>query len=97
MSRPVIRFTAAAVVGFVVSLLVTTYITVALIAGGFLKHDEGAAASAERLLFRGLHALRDAPGSVRAVDATQIRAAAERLLVAIRRGDPADARALAAA
>lgn len=33
MSRPVIRFTAAAVLGFVVSLLLNTYVVVALIAG----------------------------------------------------------------
>ena len=69
----------------------------AQIAAGFLKCDESAFAVAERYLFRGVHALHDAPESVRTVDAVVLRAAAEQLLDALRRGDPADARALAAA
>ena len=69
----------------------------AQVATGFLKCDESSYSVAERFLFRGLHALHAAPDRVRTVDAATLRAAAEQLLVALRRGDPADARALAAA
>jgi hypothetical protein len=69
----------------------------AQIAAGFLKCDENAFSVAERWLFRGLQALHGAPDRVRTVDAAGLKVAAEQLLVALRRGDPADARALAAA
>jgi hypothetical protein len=67
------------------------------VAAGFLRCDEGAYAVAELSLFRGVHLLRAGPGRIGSVDAGGVRAVAEQLLSALRLGDPADARALAAA
>jgi len=64
------------------------------VAGGFLRCDEGALFTTERLLRRGLHHLVDAPDEYSGVDVAAVRDAAELLLTALRSGQPTDPRAL---
>lgn len=67
----------------------------ARIADGFQRWDENALARAERQLLRGLHLVHDAPAEVHGVNVEAVRDAADRLVTAVRRGDPADARMVA--
>jgi hypothetical protein len=64
------------------------------VAGGFLRCDEGALFTTERLLRRGLHHLVGAPSDLSGVDVGAVRDAAELLLTALRSGQPTDPRAL---
>ncbi len=64
------------------------------VAAGFLRCDENSFSIAERLLFKGLHHLAGAPDSVGGMDVRPVRAAAEVLLDALRRGQPANPRSL---
>jgi hypothetical protein len=64
------------------------------IAAGFLRCDESSLSSAQRLLFKGLHHLQGAPDSLHGVDTPSVRTAAEFLLDALRRGEPANPRFL---
>ncbi len=64
------------------------------IAAGFLTSDEGKGWLGERLLRNGLRRLASAPERFVAVDVAMLRTAAELLESALRKGQPADPRAM---
>jgi hypothetical protein len=64
----------------------------ATIAAGMLALDEQRVGSAQRLLSRGRWLLASAPETVGNADAGAVRAAADVMLLALRRGDSADTR-----
>lgn len=66
----------------------------ATIASGMVALDEQRVGSAERILGRGRWMLATAPELLGAADVGAIRAAADVVLTALRRGDPATARGL---
>jgi predicted metal-dependent hydrolase len=66
----------------------------AKVAAGFLASDEGKSRIAERLLSKGLRRLEGAPRDMGGVRLNLIRAAADLLDSALRRGQPASARGL---
>jgi hypothetical protein len=68
----------------------------ATIAAGMLALDEQRLTTAERLLSRGAAALAFAPNQLGGVDISAVRAAADVMVTAVRRGDPADARGVVA-
>ena len=64
------------------------------IAAGFLACDEGKGWLGERFLRKGMRHLASAPDTFGSVDVAQVRGAADLLASALRRGQPADPRAL---
>lgn len=64
----------------------------ATVAAGMLALDEQRVGTAERLLSRGRWLLASAPASVGNADAAAIRAAADVVITALRRGEAADGR-----
>jgi hypothetical protein len=66
----------------------------ATIASGMLALDEGRHRTAERLLARGRWMIGSAPDSLGGADVGAVRAAADVVVTALRRGDPASARGL---
>lgn len=67
-----------------------------LVAAGFQELEDDRPRRAERLLAKGLQRLQHAPGVLDGIDVAAVRRAAIVLRVALRRGDPASARLLAA-
>ena len=64
------------------------------IAAGFLRCDENALSSAQRLIFKGLHRLQGAPPLVGGIRIGDVRHAGAVLLEALRSGQPANLRSL---